>query len=255
MLRITRYVLADIVQNRIIIGYTLFLFVVSIGLFNLSDDAAKGMISLLNIVLIVSPLVSIIFSTIHFYNSYEFTELLASQPVQRTTILKSQFLGLGLALSAAVLVGIGLPVLWFSPDMIGLVLVLVALFLSWIFVSIALLASVATRDKAKGIGVALLLWFYFSLLYDAIVLMLMFTFNDYPMEKAMLVMVGLNPIDLARVIMLLQMDVSALMGYTGALFREFLGTGYGIAAAAMVLNMWVFIPLFFATRMFKRKDL
>jgi Cu-processing system permease protein len=124
-----------------------------------------------------------------------------------------------------------------------------------VFVSVALLASVATRDKAKGIGVALLLWFFFALLYDALVLFLMFAFADYPLEKAMLALLSLNPIDLARVVVLLQMDISALMGYTGALFREFLGTGWGIAFAAGVLMLWASVPMLWAVRIFKRKDL
>ena len=94
MLRIIKYVLLDILQNRIIIGYTLFLLAVSFGLFNLSADPTKGMVGLLNIVLIVTPLVSIVFSTIHFYNSYEFIEVLAAQPIKRSLIVWSEFAGL-----------------------------------------------------------------------------------------------------------------------------------------------------------------
>lgn len=253
--RIVKYVLYDILQNRIVVGYTLFLLAVALGLFQLSDDPTKGMVSLLNVVLIVAPLVSIVFATIHFYNAYEFIELLAAQPLRRSTILWAEYIGLCVALSVAVLVGIGVPMGIFSADSTGFSLLAVALALTWVFVAVAFLASVATRDKAKGIGVALLLWFYFSLLYDALVLLLMFGLSDYPLEKAMLALVSLNPIDLARVVMLLQMDVSALMGYTGALFREFLGTGLGIAFAVGVLLFWVAVPLFFALRIFRRKDL
>ena len=255
MLRIVKYVLFDILQNRIVIGYTLFLWAVSFGLFNLSSDPTKGLVSLLNVVLIVTPLVSVVFATIHFYNASEFIELLAAQPIRRSRIVWSQFLGLAIALKLAVLIGIGLPVLLFAPNATGLTLVVVAAGLSVAFVSIALLASVLTRDKAKGIGVALLLWFYFALLYDALVLFLMFSFADYPLEKAMVAMIALNPIDLARVVVLLQMDISALMGYTGALFRDFLGTGWGIGFAFLVLLFWVFIPIILAVRVFRKKDL
>lgn len=255
MFRIVKYVLYDILQNRIVIGYTLFLLAVSLGLFNLSDDPIKGLVSLLNIVLIVTPLVSIVFATIHIYNSYEFIELLAAQPIRRSVIVWSQFLGLALALTLAVLLGIGIPVAIFAPGGTGWSLLATAVGLSVVFVSIALLASVATRDKAKGIGVALLLWFYFALLYDALVLFLMFAFADYPLEKAMLAFVSLNPIDLARVVVLLQMDISALMGYTGALFREFLGTDWGIVFATAVLVLWASIPMLLAVRIFRRKDL
>ena len=213
------------------------------------------MVGLLNIVLIVTPLVSIVFSTIHFYNSYEFIELLAAQPIRRSQIVWSEFFGLAGAMKLSVLVGLGIPVALFSPTATGLFLVVTAAGLSVVFVSIGLLASVLTRDKAKGIGAVLLLWFYFALLYDAIVLFLMFAFADYPLEKAMLAVVALNPIDLARVVVLLQMDISALMGYTGALFQELLGTGLGIAFAALVLLVWIFVPILLAVRVFRRKDL
>lgn len=255
MLRIIKYVLLDILQNRIVIGYTLFLLAVSFGLFNLSDDPTKGAVGLLNIVLIVTPLVSIVFSTIHFYNAYEFIELLAAQPIRRSVIVWSAFAGLAIALTLAMLLGLGIPIALFAPNATGLSLLVVAMGLSVVFVSIALLASVLTRDKAKGIGVVLLLWFFFALLYDAIVLFLMFAFADYPLEKAMLGMVSLNPIDLARVVVLLQMDIAALMGYTGALFREFLGTGFGILFAVSVLLIWAVVPMLLAVRVFKRKDL
>ncbi len=255
MLRIVKYVLFDILQNRIVLGYTLFLLAASFGLFNLSGDPTKGLVSLLNIVLIVTPLVSIVFATIHFYNASEFIELLAAQPIRRSVIVWSEFWGLAIAMILAVLVGLGIPILLFAPTISGLSLLIVAIGLSIAFVSIAILASVLTRDKAKGIGVALLLWFYFALLYDALVLFLMFSFADYPLEKAMVAVIALNPIDLARVVVLLQMDISALMGYTGALFREFLGTGWGIGFAAAVLLAWIFVPIIFAVRVFRKKDL
>ena len=255
MLRIVKYVLYDILQNRIVLGYTLFLFAVSFGLFNLSGDPTKGLVSLLNIVLIVAPLVSIVFATIHFYNASEFIELLAAQPIRRSVIVWSEFVGLAVAMTLSVLVGLGIPIALFAMNATGLTLLVVAAGLSVAFVSIALLASVLTRDKAKGIGVALLLWFYFALLYDALVLYLMFSFADYPLEKAMVAVIALNPIDLARVVVLLQMDISALMGYTGALFREFLGTGWGVAFAAVTMTLWIILPMLWAARVFRKKDL
>jgi Cu-processing system permease protein len=44
------------------LGYTIFLLVISLSVFNLEDNAAKGLLNLLNVVLIIVPLISIIFS-------------------------------------------------------------------------------------------------------------------------------------------------------------------------------------------------
>ena len=71
MLKLTKYVLYDILRSKVVIAYTIFLFIVSLSFFQLEENSAKAILSLLNIVLIVLPLVSIVFATIHYYNSYE----------------------------------------------------------------------------------------------------------------------------------------------------------------------------------------
>ena len=127
--------------------------------------------------------------------------------------------------------------------------------LTVIFIALAFLGAVATRDKARGIGVAMLLWFYFALLHGGLMLFVMFAFEDYPLEKATIAMISLNPIDLARVVVLLQMDVSALMGYTGALMKDLLGTALGAAYGIGVLSLWVLVPISLSVLIFRRKDL
>ena len=255
MNKIIKYVMADRLRNKIVVGYTLFLLLISLSVFNLDDNSTKGLLSLLNLVLIVVPLVSIIFSTIYIYNSAEFIELLVSQPLKRRKIWISLFTGLGGSLSVSILVGIGIPILIYSPTVTGTVMVAMALLLTIIFVSIAMLAAVLTRDKAKGIGVSILLWLYFSLLFDGLALFILFQFQDYPMEKAMVVMSGLNPIDLGRILILLKMDISALMGYSGAIFRDSFGSGKGFVIALLIMIAWAFIPTWLSLRKFSRKDL
>ena len=93
MSKIIKYVLYDIVKSKIIIAYTLFLLLLSIGLFNLGGSPDKAILSLLNLVLLTVPLISIVFATTHFYNSYEFMELLVAQPIHRKKIFLSEYLG------------------------------------------------------------------------------------------------------------------------------------------------------------------
>ena len=255
MKKIIKYVMSDILQNRIVLVYTFFLLVTSLSVFSLEDSSSKGLLSLLNIILLIVPLVSIIFSTIYVYNSAEFIELLVSQPLKRKVIWLSLFTGLSGSLSIAFFIGVGIPVLLFQPNAIGYMMTGIGILLSIIFVAIAMLAAVKTRDKAKGIGVAILLWLYFSILFDGLVLFLLFQFADYPLEKAMIGISTLNPIDLSRILILLHMDVSAMMGYTGAVFKDFFGTGTGMAISFGVLLVWCILPVWMSTRKFNRKDL
>ena len=255
MIRIIKYVFYDLLRTRFILLYTALLLVSTIVMFQFDSDPGKIILSLLNIVLMVVPLVSIVFTTIHFFNSYEFIELMLAQPVNRTVIFLSEFIALALSLCLAYIIGVGIPMIAYGAWSGGPTLLFSGLMLTLVFVSLAFLASVLTRDKAKAIGLALLFWFYFSLIYDGILLWVTFSFSDYPIEKLTLGLVALNPIDLARIIMLLKLDISALMGYTGAFYKNFFGSNWGVIFSTAVLFVWIALPLGAATRIFSKKDL
>ena len=255
MKKIIKYIMTDILRSKIMIVYTIGLLITTLCVFGLEDNVSKGILSALNIILIVLPLFSIIFSTIYIYNSAEFIELLVSQPLRRKTIWLSFLIGLAIALSLSFFIGVGIPVLFFQFNLIGVLIILIGTLLSILFVAVALLAAVQIRDKAKGIGIAILSWMYFSLLFDGIVLFLLFQFADYPLEKPMIAVSALNPIDLGRILVLLQLDVSAMMGYTGAIFKDFFGTLGGGLLSFFVLLLWVVVPAWLSLRKFNKKDL
>lgn len=255
MLKIAKYAVYDIIRSKIILSYAIFLFIISISLFMLDEDASRSLISIMSVVLIVVPLISIIFSTIFLYNSYEFIELLVAQPVKRNHILLADYLGVTVSLIMAFLVGVAIPVTIYATGPTGLYLVIIGIVLTLIFTSLAFLGAVMTRDKAKGIGIALLLWFFFSVIYDGLLIGFLFLFNDYPLEKPLLFITMLNPIDLGRISVMMKMDISALMGYTGAVYRDFLGNGMGMAVTLLLLAFWAAIPLIIAVRVFRRKNI
>ena len=253
--KVLKYVVYDVLRSRMVIAYALLLFIFSYALFYLESDPSKSVLSLLNIILLLVPLVSIIFGTIHFYNSKEFIEMLLAQPMSRRSIFFSEFFGLSVSLTVALLFGVGIPAIVFGFNSNSLFLILIGTLLTFIFVAISIWSAVITNDKAKGIGISLLLWFYFAILYDGIVLLVLFYFSDYPMEKVMMTLTALNPIDLGRILMLLRLDISALMGFTGAVFQKFLGTSSGTITALSLLILWFVTPLYFGNRFFGKKDL
>jgi Cu-processing system permease protein len=255
MQKILKYVFLDILKNRMVIGYTILLSLLSMAVFNMETSSSKGILSLLNVVLIIVPLVSIIFSTMYFYNASEFIELLVAQPLRRSQIWLSLCGGLSCSLMTAFLMGAGIPILVFDGSAGGIMIIITGTLLTLIFVTIASLASAITRDKAKGIGLSILIWLFFTLLYDGLVLFLLFQLMDYPVEKGLVALTIANPVDLSRILILLQMDVSALMGVTSAIFKKFFGTHWGSTVALLALLLWAAIPLFFSLRTFKHKDL
>lgn len=253
--KIQKFIVVDILKNRIVVAYTLLLAVLAWSVFSLEDESHKGVLTLLNIVLLTTPLVSIIFTTIYLYNSAQFIELLLSQPVRRRKIWTGLFLGLFLSLALAFLLGAGIPILLFVQGQIALILLVMGILVTAVFVALGFLCTILARDKARGIGISILLWLFFSLLFDGLVLFILLQLSDYPIEKAMVGITALNPIDLARIFIILQLDMSAMLGYTGAIFKDFFGTGLGTILGFLLLSLWVFIPYLISLRMFVRKDL
>ncbi len=238
-----------------VIAYAVLLAVLCFSAFNLEDNSTKGVLTVQSIILLTVPLVSLIFSTIYLYNSNEFIELLLGQPVQRKKIWISLFAGLSLSLVIAFLISGGVPLLLYAPSNLALMMILIGCLITVIFVSLACLCAMLTRDKAKGIGIAILIWLFFALLFDGLLLFILFQFADYPIEKPMIALASLSPIDLSRILMQLHMDVSAMMGYTGAIFKDFFGNTLGMSMAILLLVLWIVIPFWISLRKFKRKDL
>ena len=255
MNRIIKIILIDILKSKIVLAYTFILAILSWSSFALEDNSAKGILTILNVILFTVPLVSILFATIYLYNSSEFIELLLSQPIKRRKIWISLFLGLSISMILAFFVGAGIPLLINSPDSIGIIMLINGCLITVIFTALAFLSSILTRDKAKGIGIAIMTWLFFALLFDGLVLFLLFQFQDYPIENAMVGITAFSPIDLARIQILLHLDVSAMMGYTGAIFKDFFGTAIGLIVSFLVLSLWVIIPFFISLRKFNKKDL
>jgi Cu-processing system permease protein len=54
---------------------------------------------------------------------------------------------------------------------------------------------------------------------------------------------------------MMKMDISALMGYTGAIYRDLFGTDMGMAITLLLMLFWVAIPLIAAVRIFQKKNL
>lgn len=255
MNKIARFILFDILKNKIVILYTILLFIISWSTLGLESNYTKATLSLLNIVLLVVPLVSIIFSTIYVYNSSQFIELLLSQPVPRSKVWFNLFLGLSAALILAYLIGCGIPIFLYSSIETGMSLIITGIFLSIIFTALAMLAAIFSRDRAKGIGVSIFIWMFFAIIYDGILLILMFQFADFPIEGIMAGLTAVNPIGLSRIFVLLQLDVAAMLGQAGAIFKSVFGSGGGMGISIVILSIWAVVPFLWSLIKFNKKDL
>ncbi|MEX2569594.1 MAG: ABC transporter permease subunit [Cyclobacteriaceae bacterium] len=255
MLKITKFIITDLFRNWILLLYTLFLLLATLGFFLLEGQGDKAILGVLNLTLLVVPMITVIFSTIYYYNMYEFIVLLMAQPLKRSTILASIYSGLGISFGLAIVMGLGLPLWFMHPAMVSIMVVGVALLLSWVFLGLAIFVGVWVRDKARGMGIALLFWVYFVLIFDGLVLLMMYNYSDYPIEKVVLFITFLNPVDLGRILVLMQTEAAALMGYSGALFRQFFSEWWGLSLSLFVLIIWALLPAALSFMRFRTKDL
>lgn len=260
VLTILQYQWKDLFRGKWIIGYGLIYLLVADAMIRFGGAGPKAMLSIANIMLLLIPLVGLIYGALYLYQSREFTELLLAQPLDRKTLFWGLFGGLALPLSLAFTVGVGLPFLYngmFVSSNSGSITMLLGLgvILTLLFTGIGFwLGLKFFEDRVKGLGFALVSWLFLAVLYDGLVLLAIFMLGNYPLEKPMLALTMLNPIDLARITVLLEFDISALMGYTGAVFSRFFGSMAGVSMALSTLLLWIAIPLWSGVNLFNKKD-
>lgn len=255
--KILRYQLRDVVRGRWIVAYTLIFLLATDVLFRFGGSGDRVVLSLMNVVLLLVPLVSIIFGTMYLYHAREFIILLLAQPVDRTSLFLGLYGGMAIPLAGGYAVGVSLPFLWHAGAGAGpalAVLLLTGVLLTCAFIALAFLVAVLFEDRAKGLGAAVLVWLLAAVVYDGVVLLLVTTLWRYPLERPLLVLTMLNPIDLGRVLLLLQFDIAALMGYTGAVFNRFFGSVIGKGLALTALVTWSALPFLVGLYRFRMKD-
>lgn len=259
MLKILKYSFFDLMRSRW--SYVYFAFYLALGfvLLFLNNDVNKAVITLMNIIIVLTPLIGTIFGVMYYYNSKEFTELLLAQPIKRSTIFTGQYLGISISLTLSLILGLGIPFLLYGLFMSSAIfefalLLVVGTLLNFIFVALAFNIALSNENRIKGFGYAILMWLFLAVIYDGVFLISLVMLNEYPLDKFALFATMFNPIDLSRILILLKLDISALLGYTGAVFKKFFGTELGFFLSMGVMCLWVIFPVWRIRAKLKRKD-
>ncbi|MDO8501837.1 MAG: ABC transporter permease subunit [Gemmatimonadaceae bacterium] len=256
--RVAKPQVRNVVRSKWLAYYFGFFALVTEGLIRFTGGDARTLLSLANLVLFVVPLVTVVYGTIYLYNSREFIELLLAQPLKRRTLFGGLYVGLAVPLIAALVAGIMLPFIvhGLPPEQrMPLTSMLVgAAALIAVFTGIAFCIALRFEDRLTGLGAGMAIWLLMAFVYDGLLLMAVALLSDHSIERSLLAASLANPIDLVRIALLLQFDVSALMGYTGAVFRHFFSYAGGEAVIAIALSAWVAVPLGWGFVAFNRKD-
>lgn len=257
--KILHYQLRDVRRSRAVLVYGMLLLAMTHAVLQFGGGGARAVLSLLNIVLIVVPMASLVFGTTYLYGAREFIELLLAQPLGRRPLFAGLWAGLTLPLVLAFVLGVGLPFLWsggLGPELLrplGMLLLSGAL-LTAAFTAMAMWITTRFDDRARGLGAAMAAWALVALVWDGVILLVVATLGNWPLELPLLGLAMANPVDAARVGLVLALDAPALMGYTGAVMQRTAGLWGGLALAVSALLLWTCVPLALAGRRFGRKD-
>ncbi|MCB1191657.1 MAG: ABC transporter permease subunit [Leptospiraceae bacterium] len=249
------------IRNKWLIGYALSFFVLSNLIFlSGSSNSAGTVASLLNLFLLIIPLFCLLFGSLSFVDSLLFFEMILIRPVSRFELYIGKWIGISLGLAIAFLVGI-IPAAIVYVDIndnhfyLFVLLMLFSGFLHLIFISISFQLSVMLKTKEVILIVSLLVWFYFYILYDLIILGFSIQFGEYPLEVPVFTSILMNPLDLVRIIILIKMDIGALMGFSAAFFIKYLGGSLGIFISLLFMGLWCFVPLSVGYYLFHKRDM
>lgn len=215
--------------------------------------------SLVNLVLLIVPLMGLTLGALSLAGERERGTLLyvLAQPVTQFEVLMGKYLGLALALLAALVLGfglIGLLIAWQGGTAqvdVYLALVGLAFALALVTLSLGFLISAAARKSATAIGVSLFLW-----------LMLVFFGDLGLMGTSMVLRFGnselftlalLNPLQVFKMAAILairsNLEVLGPAGvYAVRTYDERL-----MSLLLIILLAWVFLPLLFSHLIFHRK--
>lgn len=227
------------------------------------QDFSRTAVSLVQVVLLLSPLAALVFGALAMTPERGGAELIYSQPVARGAVLTGRLLGVWLALAAAQAIGFGIAglVVQWQSGAGGMwqyaALMACAVVISGIFLAIAAaIAAVSPGRRTRVLAMSLAVWFLSVFLFDAVALGAASLLRSGTASRVLIGATLVNPIDAARTGALLMIEGTAAFGAASlALMRATGGLAMTFAVIAASLALWLLVPLAFAWRAVSRTDI
>ncbi|MBU0948103.1 MAG: ABC transporter permease [Gammaproteobacteria bacterium] len=267
---IARKEFSDGLRNRWLLAISLLFAVLAVGIAWLGA-AASGQLgftsipatiaSLASLATFLMPLIALLlaYDAIVGEDESGTLMLLLTYPLGRGQILLGKFVGHGLILALAVLIGFGCAMLAIAALVenieIGLLLwafgrfMISSTLLGWVFLALAYVLSSKVGEKSSAAGLALGVWFLFVLVFDLVLLALLVLSEGKFNPELLPWLLLFNPADIYRLINLSGFEGGNAMGVLA------LGSDLPLPAAALwlCLLLWVGVSLLLAYGVFRRR--
>jgi Cu-processing system permease protein len=226
------------------------------------QDFTRTSASIVNLGGFLVPLFALLLGVFSFLTHGGYLEIMITQPVPRSRVLLGKYLGLVLTVVGSSALGFGLPgvIMALNVGVEGalsyLAVVFYACLLAIVFVGLSLLIALLARRREMALGIALGVWIFFEVLYGLLMLGTTLYFSPGALKTILLLGLLGNPIDISRVLSLLQVGGPHLFGPAGATLMKLVGSTtvaslFGLAGLAA----WIVGPLLVAIWVFNRQDL
>ena len=262
---------SDGLRNRWLLAISVLFAVLAIGIAWLGA-AASGQLgftsvpatiaSLASLATFLMPLIALLLAYDAIVGEDESGTLLLllTYPLGRGQILLGKFVGHGLILALATLIGFGCAMLAIAVlvDNVELSLLLWAFgrfmasstLLGWGFLGLAYVLSSASAEKSTAAGLALGVWFFFVLVFDLVLLALLVLSEGQFNPKVLPWLLLLNPADIYRLINLSGFEPGASTAGVLTLGSDLPMPG---SMLWLCLSLWVAVPLGSAWLLFRRR--
>ena len=260
--------LRDALRNRWFLLYAVAFTVLSLSLawFSVSGAGSYGVAGfgrttagLINLILLIVPLMGLTLGALSLAGEREKGTLiyLLAQPVSGGELLLGKFVGLALALTAALVIGFGLTGVLMALSngggdfMIYLTLLALSVLLGIASLSLGFLISAAVRRAATAVGLALFLWLALVYFGD---LGLMGTAVVMQFDIRQLLGLALvNPLQVFKIAAVLDLrDNLEVLGPAGIYAFRTYGAALWPLLVALLLA-WIVAPFALATQVFKKR--
>lgn len=264
---LARRELVQAVRGRLVLVFAVAFAVLGLALAaagsGTAGEAALGLTrattGLLELVLALFPLVGLVVGANGFVE-VRGEELLLAQPIDRRTVLLSRYVGLAAALTASAFVGFGAAGALLGArgggDVTGyLVFVLTGVALLLAALGVGCLAGILGRARPRALGLALVVWLAWTVVYDLAALALVGSAAGAQLRVGLVALLAGNPVDAARVLVLFALGADTLLGATGAALANTMRETHGLLVLTGALALWCAAPVAAAAALFRRQDL
>ncbi|WP_126454892.1 ABC transporter permease [Sulfuriflexus mobilis] len=262
----------DGLRNRWVLSITLVFAFLAIGLayFGASASGTVGFTSLATTIISLSSLAIFLIPLIALLLAYDSIIgedeqgtllLLLTYPMRRSQLLLGKFMGHAGIMGASTVLGFGV-----SAVLIGIltdeifylelwqafgVFILTTTLLGWVFIAMAYVISSLASEKSRAAGISLILWFWFVLIFDLILLGQLVLTKGASGNDWLAYLLLLNPTDVFRLANLASFE--AARNYTGLAHMTASGSSFDSLMLTGVLVAWVIVPLLLALWLFNRR--